>query len=284
MEEREIEQKNRNVFENRKRTYIISCVICGCLIYSLVLFLDKEITPWNIIKNIIGLVIFSFTMVKASEHTYEKKKLYISNREIEAYFGKDVLDSFTKKSHRNRMINALHKMAEEDYEGALYILKRIRPKRSDRAAKGTIYYYMGLCKERKGDIKGAFLDYEEARKLRPGYVAALIHLASLYMRTQEFDLAMYYLTEAGAWDPENPDVYGSMGNWYFRKKKYQEAFEYTQKQVALDPESATAAANLCVVAHYAGHRGIAKKYFDKSDELGYEKLDGLKEILGDSYF
>lgn len=269
---------------DRKKTYIIICVIFGGLIYGAVLFLDKEISTENTIKNLIKLAVFVPVMVTACREGYEKRKLYITNREVEACFGKDVLDFFEKKSNRNKMLNALHKLIEEDYDGALSILQRILPKCSGMAEQGTVYYYIGLCKEKRNDIKGAFLAYDEARKLRPGYVPVLLHLASLYMRAKKYDAAMDYLSEARAWNPENPDIYGSIGSWYFRQEKYQEAMEYTQKQVSLDPNSANAAANLCVVAHYAGHRGIAKKYYEKSDELGYEKLEHLKEILGDSYF
>ncbi|MDO5116355.1 MAG: tetratricopeptide repeat protein [Synergistaceae bacterium] len=87
--------------------------------------------------------------------------------------------------------------AEELYQKIM----EIKPERRD------LFYHIGFCREKMGDLPGAMEYYERHLKSADGDVKAMARLGWLYMERGDFERALKWLKEAGKHNNDEPDIW-----------------------------------------------------------------------------
>ncbi len=136
----------------------------------------------------------------------------------------------------------------------------------DKQGLAEAYCTRGYLKERMGDYRRAIADYDEAIRLYPNCVQALINRGAAKTEQGNLNSALIDLDKAivllnGTDDNEKSAMaYCNRGNVKVRKKEYDEAIANYDKAVHLDPNLARAFLN----------RGVAKKSIGNFDSAAHD--------------
>jgi tetratricopeptide (TPR) repeat protein len=151
----------------------------------------------------------------------------------------------------------------------LYFSRQIEVNRSDAFA----FLMRGVVRYENDDLDQAFADVNEALRLDPKYVAALVERAYLWQCRDRLDLAFADVNQAIQLDSRNSYAYVERGVFHFGMKEYGKAqrdFEH-----ALRLGSRSAAIHLCKgmihVERGEGEPAIAE--FNLAIELDAKRLD-----------
>lgn len=101
----------------------------------------------------------------------------------------------------------------------------------------------------------------------------------LYRKTGELDKARECYLQSISITEENPEAYSSLAVIEMMEDNNEKAVEYGEKAWKLRKDSATIAANLSVAYHYTGNLEKRDDYYEHASDLGYDKLETLKEIF-----
>jgi tetratricopeptide (TPR) repeat protein len=123
------------------------------------------------------------------------------------------------------------------------------------------FYVRGSTKYQAGDLPGALQDFEEALKLQPDLVEALVNSANILDDFGKTAEAIERYGLALAQSKSDPNIYYNRGLAYGRLQQYPKAISDYNKAIAIDPAYAPP---------YAG-RAILK----------YEKMNDKKGGLAD---
>ncbi len=132
----------------------------------------------------------------------------------------------------------------------------------------------------KGDrVTKAEKAFNKALRIKSDLDNAYVGKGAIQRKRGRIAKAREYYLKAIEINPENPEAYSSLvvlelmeGN-YAKAKKYGEAAWQLRQDYALIP------ANLSIAYHYSGEVKKRDEFYDKAKKLGYENLDGLKEIF-----
>lgn len=107
----------------------------------------------------------------------------------------------------------------------------------------------------------------------PDYVPALVNLATLYFRRQEFARSGEYAERVLKIDPENADAMVCLGGGFVRLRRYRESIERCNVAIALRPRCAEAYANRA--GAYAGLYEYDKALADCDTALSFDPGFGV---------
>ena len=109
---------------------------------------------------------------------------------------------------------------------------------------GIAHANLGLALYRRGDLRGAIRNYQEAIRIVPGFQTAHANLGAVLAEAGRHDDAVAAYRRAIELDPTDPDVYNNLGSGHYRAGRLDEAIEAYRHAIQLRPDHAGAVYNL----------------------------------------
>ncbi len=135
----------------------------------------------------------------------------------------------------------------------------------------TSWFYLANCYDNLGDYVRAIAAYEEVLRLRSGYVDAYKNLAVVYVKNKEPQKAVETAKKAFEYaSKDDYSVYYIAGTACMAIKKFDEAAEYFEQALKLNPEHSQLYNNLGTCYVTVGDLENAYKNFIKASELDSE--------------
>jgi tetratricopeptide (TPR) repeat protein len=116
-----------------------------------------------------------------------------------------------------------------------------------RPDQWTSHYNLGNYRLGRGETREAVASFEEALRLEPQAVTAMVNASIAHARLGEIDEAEKLLQKALEVAPDNAAAHFNMGLLKAEKKEPQAAEKHLKKAFAADSRMAQAAYNLCVI-------------------------------------
>lgn len=110
-----------------------------------------------------------------------------------------------------------------------------------------VYYQAGRLAEHNGKMSLAAKEYGRAIEVNPDDVRALISLARLHDRQEQFDQAVKLYQRAASVAPENAMVHNDLGLCFARQHKDTESIKQLQRAVEIEPQRKLYRNNLATV-------------------------------------
>ncbi|MCP4180499.1 MAG: tetratricopeptide repeat protein [bacterium] len=123
--------------------------------------------------------------------------------------------------------------------------------------------------------------YEKALKINPDTEEALTGMGIVARKKKDYNKATEYYLKAIEINPEYAIPYANLLVIKLKQKKFSEAVELGLKGYNIDKENPVIITNLCIAYHYDGDTIKRDELYNKAVELGYEKLETLKQIFDD---
>lgn len=117
-----------------------------------------------------------------------------------------------------------------------------------------VYITAGKLLEARGDVEGAIRKHEEALRLEPKNMEALMSIAHLCDRHSRFDDAMRFYGQAIEVDPKYPTAHNDLGLCLARQGRLREAHQEIAAAIALQPGNPRYRNNLATVCLDMGGR------------------------------
>lgn len=124
----------------------------------------------------------------------------------------------------------------------------------------------GAALEREGKLLESIAAHEQALKLDPGFVQALVNLISLYGRTGQFARAQQAFRNAADINPDIPELHYNFGVLLTQQERMIEAASEFQTCLQLNPYYAEAHFNYAAIIESQGKLDDAAKHFRKAIE------------------
>jgi len=119
---------------------------------------------------------------------------------------------------------------------------------SDAAAKSPgksrPYHYLGLARQRKGDIEGALAMYRRALEINPGNAESLANIGQLRYDAGRYGEAAATFRKALGLKSPNAVISNNLGNALVRLKRYDEAVEAYRAALLNDQDNPSFQSNL----------------------------------------
>jgi|ERR1700730_868053 len=129
------------------------------------------------------------------------------------------------------------------------------------------YVSRGLAKVKKSELGAAIEDFNEAIRLDPNYIAALINRGVAYGLMGQIDRAIEDYTRAIKLDPNSIQAYFDRGFAYSNAGDYRSAVEDYSQVILLDPKNFGAFNNRCNVQNMRRDYDSAIQDCSKAIEL-----------------
>ncbi len=137
---------------------------------------------------------------------------------------------------------------------------------------------LGNAYESAERIEEAQAAYDKALEIEPRMFQAITGLGILHRQRGDYDAAMECYERAVEIDPTYAEAYSSMTVIALKRNDDKAAVRYAQKGYALSSSEPGIAANLAVAYHYDGQFQKRDEMTERAEELGYGKIDVLKQI------
>ncbi|HUL00141.1 MAG TPA: tetratricopeptide repeat protein [Nitrospirota bacterium] len=176
-------------------------------------------------------------------------------------------------------ISAYKKAIELSSDPTIYInISAVYIKKNDT---GNAIKYLEKAINMNGNISEAYLllislydelnRTDDARRLEQRYThALLVEQGREHIRRgiqanadRHDDVAAEEFKQAIERDPSNPEAYSSLGYTYFNSGMMNEAFEYQQRALEIDPNYVMASYGIALIYKNWGNTVMAKKYFEE---------------------
>jgi len=132
-----------------------------------------------------------------------------------------------------------------------------------RKADALTHYIAGMAAEENGEIAKALKEYREVLNVDPGEADLACRVASLLTRQDDFPAAIDVLKDAVKSTPRAPEPYLQLAFIYAKYlKKIDQAVEYGNKAIALDPENIDGYQRVYEIELAAGDENKARQVLD----------------------
>lgn len=132
---------------------------------------------------------------------------------------------------------------------------------------------------KKGDYEEAIKSYSE---INPPTVESLIGIASCYQYQTKYNEALEYLNKALAIDPSNSDIYYNFGFLYLNKEDYNSAKTSLNKSLELSPENPKSKKLLLFVIEQETNK-LSTQILSEYDNKNYAKAMSLIDTMLKAY-
>jgi tetratricopeptide (TPR) repeat protein len=129
------------------------------------------------------------------------------------------------------------------------------------------YQGLGMALAERGDLSGAFANFDRALLLDPGAVETHINRGTLYARAGRYDRAIADFTRATELDPSLAEAWNNLGLAWSESGNQEKAIPSLARAVALDPDNAQAHNNLGLALARKGRSGEAIASYDRAIAL-----------------
>ena len=149
------------------------------------------------------------------------------------------------------------------------------------AGSAVFHYNLAVAYERKGQIADAHREFGEAIKLKPDFGEAQLAQGNAYMREQNFEAAVEYLTKASELLPANYNAAYNLGACLANSGKYAESEAAFRKAVLISPNEPIGHYQLAMSLLGQSKNAEAKTEFMKYLELKPDAADraDVEELL-----
>ncbi|MFL6515161.1 MAG: tetratricopeptide repeat protein [Chthoniobacterales bacterium] len=152
-----------------------------------------------------------------------------------------------------------------------------------RKAEALAHYLEGMAFEENGELGKALKAYRDVLNVDPGEAELACRVASLLTRQDDFPAAIDVLKDAVKAMPNAPEPYLQLAFIYAKYlKKTDQALEYGNKAIALDPSNIDAYQRLYEIDLAAGDEGKARQILDRAAKTD-SKSPGFWTRLGKLY-
>ncbi len=143
----------------------------------------------------------------------------------------------------------------------------LRPE-GQRKADALAHYIEGLGYEENGETTKALKAYREVLNVDPGEASLACRVASLLTRQDDFPAAIDVLKDAIKARPNVPEAYLQLAFIYARYlKKVDQAVDYGNKAIALDPQNIDAYQRLYEIQLSTGDESKARQVLDRAAKI-----------------
>lgn len=178
--------------------------------------------------------------------------------------------------------NAKKLYSEEKYSEAYDVFSEAEDTGLKRFSEAELYYYMGNCCIKLGDCEKC-IDYQlKSLDADSEYFGAWVTLGVAYRKSGDPERAMACYESALEFDPEDNSsapLYVSLGSLYIELGKPVSAVTYLEKARDIYPAQADIYAYLSIAYAMELEPEKSDSAFSKARELGYPKLDEIREKL-----
>jgi len=119
----------------------------------------------------------------------------------------------------------------------------------------------------KGQIDGAFSEYQEVVRLTPGYAPAHYNLGIVFDKLGRTDEAIREYQEAVRLDPNHADAHNNLGIEFLNQNRNDEAADQFQAAIRLKPDSAKVHNDLGIIFNKQGQVDEAVQQFQEAVRL-----------------
>ncbi len=172
-----------------------------------------------------------------------------------------------------------------DFESAEKELRKALNKELKQCSKKKYYTILGNTYNELELFDSSIVYHRKALDLDPNYVTALVNLGVVYRLTSEFELAEQCYLKAKEINPEDPELYASLGALNIYQGNVELAIENLNMAIELDPQLTVAYSNYALALAMIGEFDKAEKELKKAVILGYkngnlinERINNLKEL------
>lgn len=125
-------------------------------------------------------------------------------------------------------------------------------------------YYLGHVHRSKGQLTNSVAHFEEALRIRPTDLAALVWLGQLYVDVGRPEAAEPLLTRARSLHPDTQAVLFQLGRVAVAKQDYERAVELLESALAMNPAATIIRYPLAMAYRGTGDLEKAQSYLDQS--------------------
>ncbi len=166
-----------------------------------------------------------------------------------------------------------------DFAGAASVFEGLTVKSPDDP---KVFYYLGVCKKKLGDLDSAIENYEKATSLDPKLMDAHINLGLALLDKGDSDRAAKELKIYLDASPEASDAHFNYGLAMETKGDLAEAKTHYENAASLDPKDPSPLFGLGDVARKEGKKKEALAYYEKARAIGPE-MPELLFAIGETY-
>jgi len=159
-------------------------------------------------------------------------------------------------------------VSNPDHEGffakilpASWLVEEGAEQQDPEETKAHLQYTMGLALEKKGEYLAAEDAFEEALRIKPDYVPAMVALARIYQRTGRADVALQLYDRLVELAPNDPAIWNDRGLCYSELGDLGRAEACMKRAVDLDPMRALYRNNLGMILARRGYEEQAWEQF-----------------------
>lgn len=143
----------------------------------------------------------------------------------------------------------------------------------------TALVILGNVNESLDENAQAMQAYHKALQIDPERAEALTGMGILHRKQGNLEKAIEFYQAAIKSDPDYAQAYSSLLVIEILQNNYEKAIEYGEKAWRLDQEDPVIPANLSLAYHYAGLEKERDEYLHYAEDLGYPRIQTLKDIF-----
>lgn len=163
-----------------------------------------------------------------------------------------------------------------EYQKAITLLEASRTKPLEEYSKQEVFLTLGKAHWGIGKLEKAIEYYDEALKLDPNLVDAMISRGVAYQQLKKYDQAEASYQQALLLKPDNIKLRNSIGALAIVQEDYSKAVEQLELATELDPSFAVAFSNLALAYAHLGFYKKAQRKLEQAGALGYPKFDVIQ--------
>ena len=138
----------------------------------------------------------------------------------------------------------------------------------ERKAEALAHFVEGTSFEENGEIDNALEAYRKVLNVDPGQSELASRVAALLARQDDFPQAIDVLKDAIKANPNEPDPYLQLAFIYAKYlKKTDQAVDYANRAIALDPRNIEAYQRLCEIELAAGEEKKARQSLARAEKV-----------------
>ena len=132
-------------------------------------------------------------------------------------------------------------LSSEDYTNALSHFEEAGRK---NPGYSTVFFYIGLCKDKPGQYQEAVEPYKRAIRINSDFTEAYSSLGIVYDRLGRYADAIEIYRQLIRMKPEDPEIHYKLGSAYRMAGRYSEAARTFKQVISLKPDFTEAYSNL----------------------------------------
>jgi len=129
---------------------------------------------------------------------------------------------------------------------------------------GETYFYQGVIAAKMADTISALALYQQALDLKPSFLPTYLKLIQVHNNLKQYDLAVFYSTEALKYHPKSASIHFQRGNTYQKMWKFDSAVICYKKVIQLDTNFVQASFSIAAIYFKTKAYYLALPFFERT--------------------